>query len=1128
MVSRRTFLVTTAGAGVAASAHTVAGGGTAAAAEPPSAGTAARFAHPGLLHTAADLRRMRDAVAARAQPVYDGFQAMAGHPRSSADYAIRNTGQVTTWGRGPSDRMSEAVNDSAAAYQNAVMWAITGDRRHAHKARDILNSWSASLTWITGADGQLGAGLQAFKFLNAAEILRYTDYHDWSDADIAACEESFRTVWYPSISTYALFANGNWDAAALMSIMALGVFCDDTHLFEDAVRYAAHGAGNSRIAHLVATEDGQGQESGRSQAYAQLAIGLLSHAAQVAWNQGVDLFAHEGNRILKGFEYVARYNLGDDGVPFTPHLDRTGKYLKTAIATGNRGQFKPIWEQAYAHYRQRRGIEAPQTRRVIFRGADGSRVVEGSNDDHPSFGTLTHAQEPATPAEPSAPPAMPRALAARASGAAVELSWVAATEPVTGAAATSYTVRRAPRSYGPFRRIARVTEPAFTDRDVASGDPYFYTVSATNAVGESPTSLVTSCMVGLPPRWRATDVGAVAHAGTTQFDGQTFTLEASGQAIGGSADDFHFAHTSLIGDGSVVARVVQPVSSQYAVLGVMLRDSLADDAPHAAMLIQGLPLHVWSGVWSTRAAVGAEATGTGAVAVPPTQRRALTRDAGFPISELGLLPQSATPLPAPYVEGASDGYRLRKPYWVKITRRGDEFTGAISPDGTTWTEVGTSRIPLGRRLYAGLAACSALGVAENWAQTTTVAFDSVAVSGESVAVAPPAPAAPRALATGSAIELTWTSTDVSGLFTVARATSATGPYAVLARQVGPRVHGAEYRYVDATGEPGTTYHYTVAATDGDVRSAPSAPASATMPTPSAPVISGPETLYGTVGLPLGHRVVAASDPHTFAARDLPVGLHIDPVTGLISGTPAAAGEARATLTARNATATAEAHLTISVGAAPPEPWTAGDIGDLVPDEREAGARGAALVRTPGATAYDSARRAFTVRGAGGGLDIIGQGMTAHYAHRPVTGDSVLLARLTERPGARPGDRVALVMTTSLSPFDRMAGLVVTTTGTPGVASQQFVRRPRVAFRLTSVEGPAALGLPLWLRLERSGTLFRASCSADGETWTAVGEGAIDAFGDAPYHCGLLVTSAAPLSLATAVLDDVSVTERTGS
>jgi hypothetical protein len=70
------------------------------------------FAHPGLLHTADDLARMREAVAAQTAPQYAGFQALAAHARSKATYAQANTGQITSWGRGPSNYMSQAVADS--------------------------------------------------------------------------------------------------------------------------------------------------------------------------------------------------------------------------------------------------------------------------------------------------------------------------------------------------------------------------------------------------------------------------------------------------------------------------------------------------------------------------------------------------------------------------------------------------------------------------------------------------------------------------------------------------------------------------------------------------------------------------------------------------------------------------------------------------------------------------------------------------------------------------------------------------------------------------------------------------------------------------------------------------------
>jgi hypothetical protein len=326
---RRGFLGGAAALLLASGATGAAVPGVARAGENTGGGRA--FTHPGLLHSAADLARMRAAVAAGESPVHDGYLALAASPRSSSAYTVQNTGQITSWGRGPANFANQAVADSAAAYQNALMWCVTGDRAHADKARDILDAWSASLTAITGADGPLGAGLQAFKFVNAAELLRHSGYDGWAPADIARCEESFLRVWYPAVSGYMLYANGNWDLTALQTILAIGVFCEEPTLFDDALRFAAAGAGNGSVGHRIVTDAGQGQESGRDQGHEQLAVGLLGDAAQVAWNQGVDLWGFDGNRILANVEYAARYNLGGD-VPFSPDLDRTGKYLKTSVS----------------------------------------------------------------------------------------------------------------------------------------------------------------------------------------------------------------------------------------------------------------------------------------------------------------------------------------------------------------------------------------------------------------------------------------------------------------------------------------------------------------------------------------------------------------------------------------------------------------------------------------------------------------------------------------------------------------------------------------------------------------------------------------------------------------------------
>ncbi|WP_435281843.1 alginate lyase family protein [Streptomyces koelreuteriae] len=1102
--SRRGFLGGTAALLLVSGASGLLAPGTARAA---TAAAPRTFTHPGLLHSADDLARMKAAVAAKETPVYDGYLAFAAHARSKATYAVQNTGQITTWGRGPTNFQNQAVADSAAAYQTALMWCLTGERAYADKARDILNAWSASLTAITGADGPLGAGLQVFKFVNAAELLRHSGYDGWAKEDIARCEESFLRVWYPAISGYMLYANGNWDLTSVQSILAIGVFCEEPTLFEDALRFAAAGAGNGSVPHRIVTDAGQGQESGRDQGHEQLAVGLLADAAQVAWNQGVDLYAFDDNRLLRNTEYAARYNLGGD-VPFVPDLDRTGKYVKTSVSAVGRGTLPPIYEMAYAHYAGVRGLDTPNTKAAVFRGTGGARVVEGSNDDLPGWGTLTFA---GTKAPAPSVPTAPAGVTAVGGDRSVTVAWL------PSAWAESYTVLRASSPDGPYEKIATgLGEPTYTDRRARPGRTSYYTVAAVNSQGRRGSSACASAVPGLPAPWSTRDIGDVRIPGSAVFDGERFVLEASG-----TADAHRLAHLPLRGDGTITARIVWPLSSQYSRIGVTVRAGLDADAAHAAMLIQGLPLHTWSGVWSVRAKAGVGIKGTGSTPVPPSQQQAVTTGAAFPISSLGELPESATPLQAPYVEGAGDGYRLRMPYWVRVTRKGDRCTGAISPDGVRWTEVGSSEVELGRTVHVGLTLTSCLGVAESYAETGTGAFDNVSVvsrtGGEVWSVPRPARAAGdlRAVAGADAVELAWSDPDLSARYTVLRSASAKGPFRTIATGIGPVGFGTRVRYADATGRPGTTYHYAVAKTNSSGRGPLSDPVKAVMPTPSAPRLTSPTEAFANRGVPFRHLLRAAHEPIRFTAKGLPEGLHLDKRTGLISGTPTRTGEFTVTAGAGNAAGDTTGTLTLTVGTPPPAPWSHGDLGDVILDDRAYGTLGVVAVQTPGSTAHEDGT--FVVRGAGTDLTVNNQGMTGQFVRRPVSGDCEVTVRLVSRTGAG-GDRVGLLMAKSLSPFDQAAGAIVT-----GGTSAQLMLRPTVAGKSTFT-GNAAVTAPCLLRLRRTGTHFTASASTDGgATFTPLAEGDLPGFGDAPYYVGLVVCSRDPLTRSTTEFDEVSIT-----
>lgn len=92
-------------------------------------------------------------------------------------------------------------------------------------------------------------------------------------------------------------------------------------------------------------------------------------------------------------------------------------------------------------------------------------------------------QTSATPVAPGTLPSSPSGVAAVAGNAAVNLSWSASS------GSTSYKVKRASTSGGPYTQIAAPTTTTYSDTSLTNGTSYYYVVSAVNSTGESPNSL---------------------------------------------------------------------------------------------------------------------------------------------------------------------------------------------------------------------------------------------------------------------------------------------------------------------------------------------------------------------------------------------------------------------------------------------------------------------------------------------------------------------------------------------------------------------------------------------------------------------------------------------------------------
>ena len=178
---------------------------------------------------------------------------------------------------------------------------------------------------------------------------------------------------------------------------------------------------------------------------------------------------------------------------------------------------------------------------------------------------------------------------------------------------------------------------------------------AARAVGEPPPPPPP-----LPAGWASRDIGGVAAAGSASHASGRFTVTGSGADIWGTADEFHFAHTTLAGDGEIVARVASLQNRHaWSKAGVMIRETLDARSTHAAMFVsagKGL-------AFQRRPATGGISTHTG---------RGLAA----------------------------------APRWVRLVRAGNTFRAYESTDGSSWTLVGSDTIAMGDTVYVGLAVTS--------------------------------------------------------------------------------------------------------------------------------------------------------------------------------------------------------------------------------------------------------------------------------------------------------------------------------------------------------------------------------------------------------------------------------------
>jgi len=644
--------------------------------------SAAPFVHPGGLHTKEDLDRMKAKVAAREHPWIDGWDALRADKKSRADWKPAPRADMPARGR--------AQDDATAMYYNALIWYISGEKEHGDCAVRIANAWSAVVKGSPPNDYLTAIPVGSFAL--AGELLR--TYPGWQADDLDRFKKMLSEEWYPKCDDYLKTHGGtpeghywaNWDTCNMLAILAIGVFCDDRAKFDQAIGYFWKGTGTGSIRNIVPflypDDLGQWQESGRDQAHAMGGTGQMAHFCQVAWNQGVDLFAAENNRFLAGAEYTAQYTLWK-GVPYT-FYNNTDEARQPWISQNYHGRLEAShYELLYNHYVVRQGIQAPHVK--LF--AELMRP-EGGNVDIFGYGTLTFTLDAkASPYPAATVPPVPMDLTAVPGMKRVDLRW----SPSGAYTARGYEVFRATSPDGPFTSIYSTqnwTTPAYTDTRAEPGTTYYYAVAALNQYGSSARSASISAIPAaagnLPDGWRTT----LAHrAASTPAANGSFSLATRKGPVG--KQNFLFRGTD--GDFVLTARVIAR-EGKIDKAGIMVRqDNNSSDLTRSPSIAFTLGE---TGGRQARMRVRARA------GEKETTHRA----------------NDYTWLPA----------------WFRISRVGDEFTGLQSSDGITWFETARATIPMPKTCVSGLLAEGDDG---------TVLYDNVTL----VPKLQPVPAAPANL-----------------------------------------------------------------------------------------------------------------------------------------------------------------------------------------------------------------------------------------------------------------------------------------------------------------------------------------------------------------------------------------------
>ncbi len=339
------------------------------------------FNHPGAMHSLKDLNFIKDQVNADKQPWKSAYSQLTSSNFSNLSYSHQAFDEVKCGSYNkPNIGCNQMVENGIAAYTMALRWFISGDDRYAHKAIKIINDWSLKYRKNTESNAQLIVSWAAPWYVNAAEILRYTD-SGWTSNNT-----NLLNTMLNRFKDYIFFENNhpnNWMMSAIEARLSIAVFQNDRAEFDAAISrwkfrvrtyiYQTSDGSNpvvptGRTLSRTISDwkygrenlefvDGLCMETCRDLNHTKLGFDSLMNGAEIAWQQGVDLFDLEKKRLADFLNLHGNWMTGGN----VPNNICDGDLDFKGSVSGSQSAF----EIAYNHLHDRLGMTLNTTREMI-------------------------------------------------------------------------------------------------------------------------------------------------------------------------------------------------------------------------------------------------------------------------------------------------------------------------------------------------------------------------------------------------------------------------------------------------------------------------------------------------------------------------------------------------------------------------------------------------------------------------------------------------------------------------------------------------------------------------------------------------------------------------------------------